>query len=118
MSTVNSICQASLLMIDWQYLLMFVTENNKILRFDAGAKSGGVLEVQVRCSLRVMTPEAISYWLDKFRDDLIYHRFTKEFVIKGLDIILTLNYFLFDGKFYLQIRGTATSEPQSHFNCK
>ena len=51
--------------------------------------------------------EAISYWIDKYPEYLIEYRFTKEFVIRGLELILTLNYFVFNGKWYLQIKGCA-----------
>ena len=41
----------------------------------------------------------------KYPEDLIEYQFTKEFDIRGLELILTLNYFVFDGKWYLQIKG-------------
>ena len=49
--------------------------------------------------------EALSFWIDRFPESLIESRFTKEFVIAGFEIVLTLNYFMFDGKWYLQIKG-------------
>ena len=51
--------------------------------------------------------EAISYWIGKYPEDLTEYRFRKEFVIRGLELILTLNYFVFDGKWYLQIKECA-----------
>ena len=51
--------------------------------------------------------EAISYWIDKHPEDLVESRFSKEFVMKGIELILTLNYFVFDDKCYLQIKGVA-----------
>ena len=51
--------------------------------------------------------EAISYWIDKHPEDLVESRFSKEFVMKGIELILTLNYFVFDDKWYLQIKGVA-----------
>ena len=51
--------------------------------------------------------EAISCWIDKYPEDLLNTDYTKEFVIRGLELILTLNYFVFDGKWYLQIKGCA-----------
>ena len=35
--------------------------------------------------------EAISYWIDKQPEDLVESRFSKEFVMKGIELILTLN---------------------------
>ena len=49
--------------------------------------------------------EALSFWIDRFPESLTESRFTKEFVIAGLEIVLTFNYFMFDGKWYLQIKG-------------
>ena len=49
--------------------------------------------------------EAISYWINQFPEAFADSRFTKEFIITGLDIVLTFNYFMFDGKWYLQIKG-------------
>ena len=46
-------------------------------------------------------PEAISYWVDKYAEDFIEYRLTKEFVIRGLELMLTLNYFVLDGKWYI-----------------
>ena len=40
--------------------------------------------------------EGISYWIDKRPEDLVESRFSKEFVMKGIELILTLNYFVFD----------------------
>ena len=49
--------------------------------------------------------EALSIWIDRFPESLTESRFTKEFVIAGFEIVLTFNYFMFDGKWYLQIKG-------------
>ena len=49
--------------------------------------------------------EAISYWINQFPEALADSRFSKEFIIAGLDIVLTFNNFMFDGKWYLQIKG-------------
>ena len=51
--------------------------------------------------------EPISYWIDKHPEDLVESRFSKEFAMKGIELILTLNYFVFDDKWYLQIKGVA-----------
>ena len=49
--------------------------------------------------------EALSFWIDRFSGSLTESRFTKEFAIAGFEIVLTFNYFMFDGKWYLQIKG-------------
>ena len=49
--------------------------------------------------------EALSFWIDRFPESLTESRFTKEFVIAGFEMVLTFNYFMFDGKWYLKIRG-------------
>ena len=49
--------------------------------------------------------EAISYWTDTYPEHLLEYRFTKQFVIRGLELILIRNYFVFDGKWYLQVKG-------------
>ena len=48
--------------------------------------------------------EALSFWIDRFSESLTESRFTKEFVIAGFEIVITFNYFMFDGKWYLQIK--------------
>ena len=50
--------------------------------------------------------EAISYWVSNFPFNL-HHRFTEEFIIDAIDIILNNNTFQFDDKQYVQILGTA-----------
>ena len=53
--------------------------------------------------------EAMSYWIDKFSNELpLLRRFSKEFILEGLSIILEFNYAYFDKHFYHQIKGTAT----------
>ena len=38
--------------------------------------------------------KAIEYWIDKFYDDIpLISRFTKAFILEGLNIILKFNYF-------------------------
>ena len=49
--------------------------------------------------------EALSFWTDRVPESLTESRFTKEFVIAGFEIVLTFNYFMFDGKWYLQLKG-------------
>ena len=48
--------------------------------------------------------EALSFWTDRFPESSTESWFTKEFVIAGFEIVLTFNYFMFDGKWYLQIK--------------
>lgn len=50
--------------------------------------------------------DAISFWLDK-HPELIPHRFSKQFIIEGIQIILENNNFSFNGSFYNQTKGTA-----------
>ena len=50
--------------------------------------------------------EAISYWTDKFPND-IHIRFNKQFIIEGIELILRNNSFNFDNKGYLQVFGCA-----------
>ena len=50
--------------------------------------------------------EALSYWYDKSRN-LIPERFTKEFILKACDFILTNNYFSFNDRYWHQLIGTA-----------
>ena len=52
--------------------------------------------------------EAISYWIDELENELpLLRRFSKEFILEGLRIILKFNFFYFDGKYRKQIKGTA-----------
>ena len=50
--------------------------------------------------------EAISFWLDK-HGNKIEPRFSKDFILQGLDLILQNNSFFFDDRYFLQIKGTA-----------
>ena len=56
---------------------------------------------------------AVAYWLNKYPDNLP-GRFNKEFILEGIELILTNNSFYFDGSYYRQIKGTAMvrSSPQ------
>ena len=49
--------------------------------------------------------EALSFWIHRFPESLTESWFTKAFVIAGFEIVLTFNYFIFDDKWYLQIKG-------------
>ena len=50
--------------------------------------------------------EAIEHWL-KLHPEEILDRFNHRFILEGLKIVLENNYFFFDHKYYLQIKGTA-----------
>ena len=50
--------------------------------------------------------EAVRYWIQTY-PDLLHHRFTEDFVIEAISLILDNNVFLFDDKLYLQRSGTA-----------
>lgn len=51
--------------------------------------------------------QAISFWLDNYQFAHIYKRFTKDFILEAIKIVLTGNIFEYKGKFYRQIKGTA-----------
>jgi hypothetical protein len=50
--------------------------------------------------------KAIEYWLVT-NPETLHHRFSKDFIVDSLNIILDNNYFCFADKHYLQIHGTA-----------
>ena len=51
--------------------------------------------------------KAIEYWIDKFHDDIpLLSRFTKAFILEGINIILKFNYFYIDENVFHQIKGT------------
>jgi len=50
--------------------------------------------------------EAISYWLDRY-PEIIHDRFDKEFIVKGLELILKNNNFSFNSLFFNKCKGTA-----------
>ena len=49
---------------------------------------------------------AVRFWLER-HPELIHNRFSKEFILEGLSIILENNIFSFNGSFYNQRKGTA-----------
>ena len=52
--------------------------------------------------------KAIEYWIDRFHDDIpLLSRFTKAFVLEGLNIILKFNYFYINKNVFHQIKETA-----------
>ena len=51
---------------------------------------------------------AIEYWIEHLHNNLpLLQRFTKQFVLEGLSIILKFNYFYINKSFFRQIKGTA-----------
>ena len=50
--------------------------------------------------------EALEYWIDHFQDYLVEYRFTKEFIIEGLRLVLENNYFKFNDQMWHQLIGT------------
>ena len=50
--------------------------------------------------------EAIDYWIENYPTYLLDTRFTKEFIIEGLLLVLKNNYFKFDNKIFHQLIGT------------
>ena len=50
--------------------------------------------------------KAIISWLTKY-PELIHERFSKEFILESIKIILENNNFYFNDKMYTQVRGTA-----------
>ena len=71
--------------------------------------------IMVTCDVTNMYPnieldlglEAIQFWLDKF-PTLLHQRFTKDFVLEGLTLVLTNSCFQFNDKHYRLKTGTAT----------
>lgn len=49
---------------------------------------------------------AIDYWLEKYPEEL-ESRFSKQFILEGMELILKNNTFYFNGDFYRQNKGTA-----------
>ena len=50
---------------------------------------------------------AIEYWIEHLQINLpLLQRFTKQFVLEGLSIILKFNYFYINKSFFHQIKGT------------
>lgn len=50
---------------------------------------------------------AIKYWLTEF-PELLHHRFSADFVLEGLELVLSNSNFQFNGEFFSLIKGTAT----------
>ena len=85
---------------DWDFLRKLPTK----IPFDSTMYSCDI------SSLYILIPtelgvEAISYWLHKKRE-LIPQRFTNDFIIESLKLILQNNNVLFDDHMHLQLFGT------------
>ena len=50
--------------------------------------------------------EAVKYWIEKY-PDILYSRFSKEFILDGIKLILENNIFCFNDTFYRQEKCTA-----------
>ena len=50
--------------------------------------------------------EAVKYWLEKF-PEIKKHRFSNNFILEAIKLILENNTFCFNNEFYEQIKGTA-----------
>ncbi|XP_062601156.1 uncharacterized protein LOC134262845 [Saccostrea cucullata] len=50
--------------------------------------------------------EAVKFWMEKYPTET-NERFSKEFILEALQVVLENNHFHFDEQFYLQIKGTA-----------
>ena len=74
-----------------------ITDNEIFITYDVTS-----LYSNIRHDLGI---EAISYWIDRHPE--LLERFTKEFLIEDLKLILNNNYFEFNSKYYLQQIGTA-----------
>ena len=49
--------------------------------------------------------KAIEYWTDKFHDDiLLLSRFTKAFILEGLNFILKFNYFYMNKNYFIKLK--------------
>lgn len=71
--------------------------------------------LMVTCDVTNMYPnitlklglEAVEYWVDKF-PNLLHKRFTKDFILEGLTLVLTSSCFQFNDQHYRLKTGTAT----------
>jgi hypothetical protein len=79
-------------------LLTTVNPNSELISFDVVS-----LYTNIPHDLGI---SAITYWLENKRN-IVQDRFSKEFILETVKIILERNVFYFDGKFYRQKGGTA-----------
>ena len=75
-----------------------VSKNTKLVSFDVTN-----LYSNISHTLGI---EAIKYWLDKY-PNCIHRRFSKNFILEAISIILENNNFTFHDKIYNQVKGTA-----------
>ena len=80
------------------YIPDTVDENTQMVSFDVTS-----LYTNIPHNLGL---EAIAFWIDKHSSE-INHRFSKDFILEGLEIVLKNNNFVFDTQNFLQIKGTA-----------
>ncbi|XP_071122593.1 uncharacterized protein [Mytilus edulis] len=95
-----------------QYVPSFIRDNFDFLNhLPAEVKEDAILVSFDVTSLYTNIPhklglDAVKFWLESYRH-IIDQRFSNNFLLEGLKIILDNNTFFFDGKYYLQISGTA-----------
>ena len=73
-------------------------KNDKLVTFDIVS-----LYTNIPVELGI---QAVQFWIGKY-PNLINDRFTQNFILEGLKIVLNNNTFSFDDKHYLQTKGTA-----------
>ena len=81
-----------------KYVPKIVPQNTLLVSFDIVS-----LYTNISHDLGI---EAINSWLTKY-PELIHERFSKEFILESIKIILENNNFYFNDKMYTQVRGTA-----------
>ena len=55
---------------------------------------------------------ALEFWLNKLEHQLpLLQRFSKQFILEGMFIVLNYNYFYINGHYFRQIKGTAMGTP-------
>ena len=81
-----------------KYILKIVSQNTLLVSFVVVN-----LNTNISYDLGI---KAINSWLSKY-PELIYERFSKEFILESIKIILENNNFYFNDKMYTQVRGTA-----------
>ena len=74
--------------------------------FDKGRGSTSPVFISCLNSPLELGIQAVQFWIEKY-PNLINDRFTQNFILEGLKIVLNNNTFSFDDKHYLQTKGTA-----------
>lgn len=75
-----------------------IEEDDTLLTFDVKSLYTNISHNQGR--------NAVAFWVEKHRDQ-IAQRFSLNFILEGLNIVLQNNTFHFNDKYYLQLTGTA-----------